>query len=138
MEIHHSSESVITCRLGPGGDLKGSLQAFANGNHIEAAYIATCVGSLKKASIRLANRANTTEFDGPFEIVSLTGTISLNGSHLHIAISDSAGKTIGGHLMEGSPIFTTAEIVVGIPDELIFERRNDPATGYKELFISRK
>ena len=122
----------------PGDDLKGSLQTFANNHHLDAAYVATCVGSLEKASIRLASRDNVTEFDRPFEIVSLTGTISQNGSHIHIAISDCNGKTIGGHLMEGSPILTTAEIVIGVLNELIFERTDDPETGYKELSLQRK
>ena len=138
MKIHRSSDNKMIFRLSPGDDLKESLQAFANEQHIDAAYVAACVGSLNKASFRLADRDNTTVLDGPFEIVSLTGTISQNGSHLHIAISDSDEKTMGGHLMEGSPIFTTAEIVIGVLNELIFERRNDSATGYKELFISRK
>jgi len=95
-------------------------------------------GQPEKGSFRLANRDFSTKFNGPFEIVSLTGTISQNGSHLHIAISDSDGKTIGLHLMEGSLVFTTAEIVVGVLNELIFVGTDDPATGYKKLSIRRK
>jgi hypothetical protein len=50
---------------------------------------------------------------GKHEIVSLVGTLALDGDHLHIAVSDSTGRTIGGHLMEGSLVYTTAEIAVG-------------------------
>lgn len=39
-----------------------------------------------------------TYFDGPYEIVSLVGTIAVNGPHIHISLSDGTGTTIGGHL----------------------------------------
>ncbi|MEH2445742.1 MAG: DUF296 domain-containing protein [Nostoc sp.] len=34
------------------------------------------------------------------------------GVHLHIAISDQEGKTIGGNLDDGCIIYTTTEIVI--------------------------
>jgi uncharacterized protein len=46
----------------------------------------------------LANREYLSFFDGPFEIVSLVGTIAINGPHIHIALSDGNGTTLGGHL----------------------------------------
>ena len=44
----------------------------------------------------------------------LTGTLSPAGSHMYVAVSDSTGKTTGGHLMKVSPISTTAEAVLAI------------------------
>jgi predicted DNA-binding protein with PD1-like motif len=58
-----------------------------------------------------------------------TGTVSVNGSHLHISISDSTGKTIGGHLMEGCKIYTTAEIVILTCNEFIFKRKMEQSPG---------
>jgi uncharacterized protein len=75
---------------------------------------------------------------GHFEIVSLTGTVSVNGSHLHISISDSTGKTIGGHLMEGCTIYTTAEIVILSSNEFIFKREKDGTTPWEELRVEVK
>jgi predicted DNA-binding protein with PD1-like motif len=63
------------------------------------------------------------------------GTLSLHGIHLHISISDKNGKTIGGHLVEGCIIYTTAEIVIGTSEDFIFMRAVDQNTGYKELEI---
>lgn len=57
--------------------------------------------------------------------------------HLHISISDSTGKTIGGHLVEGCQIYTTAEIVIGEARGLIFSREKDAETGYQELRIRK-
>ena len=59
---------------------------------------------------------------GHFEIVGLTGTLSKNGSHMHISISDSTGKTIGGHLLKGCIVYTTAEIILQSTTELNFKR----------------
>ena len=74
-------------------------------------------------------------FTGPFEIVSLSGTISPNGVHLHLSIADAAGKTVGGHLVHGCVVHTTVEIVVADMGGVRFARIPDPATGYKELNI---
>jgi predicted DNA-binding protein with PD1-like motif len=41
--------------LKPGQDLKQELEGFVAKNELKAAFIMTCVGSLKKAVLRLAN-----------------------------------------------------------------------------------
>jgi len=53
---------------------------------------------------------------------------------LHLSISDSTGKTLGGHLQDGSLIFTTAEILLGELEDWMFTRLIDPDTSYDELF----
>ena len=58
-----------------------------------------------------------------------------DGIHLHISITDSSGKTIGGHLVDGCLIYTTAEIVIGDAKGLTFSREQDEQTGFKELKI---
>ncbi len=58
--------------------------------------------------------------------------------HLHIAVADSLGKTIGGHLDDGCIVYTTAEIIIGITDAFTFLRTLDEQTGYKELEIIPK
>jgi uncharacterized protein len=125
----------IAFRLGPGQDLKRELDAIAVGNDLCAAYVITCVGSLKKAVLRYANQEHGTELEGFFEIVSLTGTFSTHGSHYHIAISDGRGQTVGGHLLEGCRIYTTAEVVIGVLDDVEFLRTFDQNTGFPELEI---
>ncbi|MCI0515299.1 DNA-binding protein [candidate division KSB1 bacterium] len=129
---------VLTIRLAPFQDLRKSLDSLVNLNHIEAGCILSCAGSLRQAAIRYADKNEATILSGKFEIVSLSGTLSKNGSHLHLAISDGTGKTFGGHLMAGCRIYTTAEIVIGIFPDLRFLREHDAASGYNELTIYRK
>lgn len=129
MEVH-------VLRLRPGEDLRASLDAYADAHGLEAVIVLTCVGSLRRAAIRLADGERARIEERPFEIVSLVGTLSsTGGSHLHIALSDSEGATIGGHLLEGSLIYTTAEIAIGALPRLRFVRRPCPESGYDELEV---
>lgn len=122
-------------RLSPSQDLLHELAAFATANRLRAGLVLTCVGSLTQAALRLANADRNTIFTGHFEIVSLVGTFCPDGTHLHISISDEQGQTLGGHLMEGSKIYTTAEIVLGELEGIEFKRTIDPRTGYDELEV---
>ncbi|NEQ42665.1 MAG: DNA-binding protein [Leptolyngbya sp. SIOISBB] len=123
-------------RLSPGDDLKQSLQAFTESHAIAAGCILTTVGSLQQASLRFAGQEQATLLTDHFEIVSLVGTLAQSGLHLHMAIADSQGRTLGGHVMPGCLIYTTAEIVVGALSGLAFQRRLDDRTGYRELAIA--
>lgn len=125
-------------RLRPGQDLKVEVESFVSQHRIEAGAMLTCVGSLTDVTLRLANQDGPTVWQGHFEIVSLVGTLSINGSHLHLSVSDSTGKTIGGHLLEGCKIYTTAEIVIGFMPGLSYVREPDPTFGYRELVVRKK
>ena len=133
--VPSSSLKTYALRLRPGDDLRQQLQAFTQAHGIKAGAVVTCVGSLTVATLRLANQEGPTEYRGHFEIVSLVGTLSTAGSHLHLAVADSTGRTIGGHLLDGCRIYTTAELVLGELSELEFRRETDPTFGYKELTV---
>jgi uncharacterized protein len=127
---------ILALRLRPGQDVGQELSRFVRANSLQASFIITCVGSLRQAALRLANRSETTIYEDKFEIVSLVGTLDAAGYHLHISLSDGQGHMIGGHLMEGCLVYTTAEIVLGEANQLVFSRPFDPETGYPELEIS--
>jgi predicted DNA-binding protein with PD1-like motif len=126
---------IFALRLKPNEDLRQSLKNFAEKENIKAGFILTAIGSLKQAKIRFANEDINTVLQEKFEILSLNGTIATTGVHLHIAIADKQGKTIGGHLSDGCIIYTTAEIMIGASEEFSFTRTLDTQTGYKELEI---
>jgi uncharacterized protein len=136
---HASADNTsYALRLLPGKDLKKEIEQFVKDKNITAGYIGTCVGSLADYSIRFANQQQGATGSGHFEIVSLTGTVSVNGSHIHIAVSDSTGKTIGGHLLEGCKVYTTAELVIVALSKYTFQREVDGSTPYRELQIKDK
>jgi predicted DNA-binding protein with PD1-like motif len=129
---------IFAIRLKTDQDLKENLSSFVEQNNIQAGFILTAVGSLKQATLRFASQDCSQVFKQKFEIVSLVGTLSTHGLHLHISLSDRQGKTIGGHLLDGCIIYTTAEIVIGTSEDFIFLRSVDENTGYKELEIQPK
>lgn len=130
-----SSMRTYALRLAPGQDVRQQLQAFVEAHQVKAATILTGVGSLTTVRLRLANQEGATEYGGHFEVVSLVGTLSVNGSHLHLAVSDSTGRTLGGHLVDGNLVYTTMEIVLGVLEELDFRRETDPVSTYQELVV---
>jgi len=126
---------TLTLRLKPGQDLKRELDKLAEDHHLEAACVLTCVGSLTTAVLRYANQGHASTISGHFEIVSLTGTLSIHGSHYHISISDGEGRTYGAHLIDGCKVYTTAEIVVGVIEGVGYQRTMCPESGYPELDV---
>ncbi len=127
---------VVPLRLTPGADLRLALEAWMGAQQEQAGCLISAVGSLSVAQLRLAGAAQATAIHGELEILSLSGTLSPDGAHLHIAIADSKGAVIGGHLCAGSLVRTTAELVIGLLPEFQFRRELDPATGYAELRVS--
>ena len=129
---------IYVFRLKPGEDLRESIEAIVKEKDITAGWINTCVGSLTEYMIRFANQDEGSRDVGHFEIVSLTGTVSVGGSHLHICISDPSGKTMGGHLLVGCKVYTTAEVVIGSTTAYEFSREKDDTTEWKELQVNKK
>ena len=98
----------------------------------------SAVGSLSEAYLRLADQRQATRFQGPYEIVSLTGTLGGDTLHMHLAISDGFGVTVGGHLQSGCIVHTTCELVLIESVDLVYRREPDTKTGYNELVISSR
>ena len=54
-----------------------------------------------------------------------------------MALSTSVGKVLGGHVMSGCIVRTTAEVLLGLLHGWKFSREPDALTGYSELVIQR-
>ncbi|WP_126147431.1 PPC domain-containing DNA-binding protein [Synechococcus elongatus] len=128
---------VEVLRLRPGQDLKQALWDWTRDRRPSAACLLSTVGSLDTIDLRLAGGDRRLRREGPHEILSLSGTLCLDGLHLHLAIADATGQVWGGHLLDGCRIFTTAELVLGILPGWQFERQRDAQTGYPELEAKR-
>jgi predicted DNA-binding protein with PD1-like motif len=127
---------TFAIRLTPSQDLKTALEQTMSSHQLNAGIVLTCVGSLQTVALRFANQNETTFLSGPFEIISMAGTLSQTGCHLHLATADGKGNMVGGHLMPGSLIRTTAEIVIAELPQTNFSREFDMETGYNELKIT--
>ena len=130
---------VYAFRLTPGTDLKAELERITELYALRAGCILSCVGSLSSARLRMPGAVGEAEvfstFAEPTEIVSLAGTLCSDGLHVHIGLSRRDGACIGGHLVRGCIVNTTAELVIGEAPLVEFRRLLDPATGYAELSV---
>ncbi len=122
-------------RLVEGVDLKLFLSDFIKENKISSGCILCSVGSLKHLNIRLADENNILTKDQKYEILSLNGTLSQDGIHLHISVADSVGNAFGGHLLDGNIVYTTVELIIAEIENRKFKRAFDRQTGFNELVI---
>ncbi len=133
---------VHAVRLTPGSDLKAELERLTAEHALAAGCILTCIGSLSRARLRMPGGFGEAEvfrtFEEPMEIVSLAGTLSPDGLHVHISLSRRDGACLGGHLVLGCLVNTTAELVIADLPHLEFHRSLDPATGYGELSVQAR
>lgn len=129
----------ISFRLRPGQSLKEEIERVAVDRNIKAGVLLSVVGGLENVVLRMAgsdiDHQTVKEWNEKFEIVSGTGTISNMGCHIHISVSDKDGKVVGGHLKDGCKVAYTAEIVIGIFDDVEYRRELDEETGFCELVI---
>lgn len=124
-------------RLTKGMDLKKEIVKYCNDNDIKAGIIGACVGCCYEINFRLAGGEAFYHKIADHEIVSMTGTISEDGVHIHVSFSDDKGVTVGGHLNDGCFVNSTAEICIIEIDNYKLTRPFDESTGYKELNVEK-
>lgn len=122
-------------RLTKGMDLKRNIEQYVIDKNIKSGVVLSAVGCLYQVSLRAAGGQKVEKFNDDYEIVSITGTLSVDGCHLHLSVSDVDFNTIGGHLKDDCLVNTTAEIVLAEFEDIKFSREFDENTGYKELVI---
>lgn len=85
--------------------------------------------------LRLAAAEHEMRLDEPLEVLSLSGTLSAQGAHLHIAVATAQGRVRGGHLCHGSRVRTPAEVLLVPTEGWQLGRAPDAATGHSELQV---
>jgi predicted DNA-binding protein with PD1-like motif len=132
MELPMQTQPV---RLTPGSDLRDALESLLAHHGCRAAFVVAGIGSLQRARIRLAGRAEPDSIEGDLEILTFAGTLAPDGAHLHMSVADASGRVVGGHVSRGCIVRTTAEVLVALLPDWSFEREHDPGTGYAELVV---
>lgn len=126
---------TLPLRLTPKADLRTALEHAVSSHSCHAAFIISGIGSLSQTRLRRAGSTGVDTITGDVEILTLAGTISANGAHLHMSIADADGKVSGGHVAQGCIIRTTAEVLLVLLPDWSFSREADPATGFAELVV---
>lgn len=122
-------------RLSPGDDLRAALEDVLRQLGVQAAFVIQGIGSLSVAQLRFAGNDEPTELRDDLEILTLAGSLSTDGAHLHMSVADPRGRVSGGHVARGCTVRTTAEILLALLPDHRFSREHDPASGFLELAI---
>ena len=85
-------------RLHRGDDLYESIQHYADAHHIAAGVVLSAVGCVYRWELRDASGVDVQSGTEDVEIVSLMGTVSEHGSHLHASLARRDLSVFGGHL----------------------------------------
>jgi uncharacterized protein len=126
---------TLPLRVPPGVDLRRALESAVATRLCRAAFVISGIGSLHHARLRLAGSDEPSAWDGDLEILTLAGTVSSDGSHLHMSMADAQGRVYGGHIAYGCTVRTTAEVLLLLLPEWSFTRELDPSTGFAELIV---
>jgi predicted DNA-binding protein with PD1-like motif len=123
-------KGVVLVRLKYNTDLLAGLQQAVKDEKIKNAVILSGVGSVTSYHVHAVS--NTTlpatlaysEHAGPMDLIAVNGYVLGGRIHAHITMTDDK-KAFGGHLHEGTKVFTFAIITLGRLDDNIDLSRFD-------------
>ena len=107
---------ALPLSLAPGQDLKVSLDTLAREQQCSG-FVLGVVGNLSRATFQCPGRPEPTVLEGDLEIITLNGTVSPQGAHLHLSLSDGACQVWGGHLEPGTLVLKGVELLLGVLDQ---------------------
>ncbi len=102
----------LPLHLEPGRDLRASLEQLAVEQNA-AGFVLGVVGNLSRVAFQCPGRSQPSVLEGDLEIITLQGTLSPQGVHLHLSLSDSDCQVWGGHLEHGTVVLKGADLLVG-------------------------
>ena len=85
---------TLPLQLDPGHDLHHTLSALAAERNLSG-FVLGVVGNLSQASFQCPGQEQPTRLQGELEIITLNGTFSPEGVHLHLSLSDGACQVWG-------------------------------------------
>jgi predicted DNA-binding protein with PD1-like motif len=127
----------LPVRLRPTADLRRELESSLDRHRCRAAFAIAGIGSLSQARLRLAGNDQPEVLNGDLEILTLAGSLSSDGAHLHMSVADATGRVTGGHVAYECLVRTTAEVLLVLLPEWSFTRDVDPITGFAELVVRK-
>ena len=130
---------VIAVRLKPGTDVLLGLQEACERNGINNGVILSAIGSLQDPHfcnpVELPTKAGygygeTLHLTGPIELTSASGIICHDDEgntnlHVHMTVTDRHGNAHGGHLVEGTKVLLTTDVVIAEINGIVMGRKFD-------------
>ena len=131
---------VIAVRLRPGTDVLAGLTEACSRAGISNGVILSAIGSLDGVAdcnpVELPEKqagygyGEVLHLTGPIELTSGAGIICHDDEgntnlHVHMSLSDRYGNAHGGHLVEGTKVLLTVDVMLAEVDGLVMGRKFD-------------
>ena len=130
---------VTAVRLKPGTYVLLGLQEACERNGINNGVILSAIGSLQDPHfcnpVELPTKAGygygeTLHLTGPIELTSASGIICHDDEgntnlHVHMTVTDRHGNAHGGHLVEGTKVLLTVDVILAEIEGLVMGRKFD-------------
>ena len=124
----------LPLKLAPGSDLRLSLEELARRDGISG-FVLGVVGNLTKASFQCPGQAEPTVLEGDLEVITLNGTFSPEGVHLHLSLSDGACQVWGGHLEPGTVVQKGVDLLIGVLEQSEGSPKQQASTPRLEIAV---
>jgi predicted DNA-binding protein with PD1-like motif len=139
MIIVGKTGKTIFSRLLEGEDLFDSIKNRAETSGIRAGFF-ILIGTVKHTTLGFYKdgKYENIRMEGPLEVASCTGNVVVDEKdevaiHAHIVVSNEKGEAFGGHLMKGSEVGATAELIMVEAADVEIQRVYDEKTKLKLL-----
>tara|TARA_Y100001968_G_scaffold162304_1_gene148447 strand:- start:536 stop:1147 length:612 start_codon:yes stop_codon:yes gene_type:complete len=99
--------------LSSGEDVFNSLSEL-NFNGNSKSFLISAVGDLSMVSFKCPLNEKPIILEKKLEIISLNGYLSSTDTHLHISVSDENCSVFGGHLLSGSTVLKSLDVLIGV------------------------
>ena len=128
---------ILFSRILENEDLIVAVKMRAKENGVNAGFF-ILIGSLKNAVMGYYKDGKYEQImlNGPLEIASCMGNVAVDESgeviiHSHVVVSNGKGEAFGGHLMDGSYVGVTAELIMVEATEVELRRFFDERANLK-------
>ncbi len=112
-----------------GVDVYNSLNELHR-HHNCTSFLISAVGDLSKVSLKCPLNDKPIIFEKKLEIITLSGYLRSTESHIHISVSDENCNIFGGHLLSGTIVLKSLDVLIGVIPNLnktsIETFRNNP------------
>ncbi len=96
-----------------GVDIHNALNELHR-DHNSTAFLISAVGDLSKVSFKCPLNDKPVIFEKKLEIITLSGYLRSTESHLHISASDENCSVFGGHLLSGTIVLKSLDVLIGV------------------------
>lgn len=135
---HLNFKDVVIVSIFPGEYVLETIERVIQEEKIVNGVILTGFGTLSEVHLHWVTTTGLPpverfeKYEGPFELLALSGVIAGGEPHIHAVVSDVKGA-YGGHLERGNKVLYLCEVAMGVLSETPVMKREITPEGLRQL-----